>query len=523
MKFNFLLCFLLLNSCQLPPPTAQRKEELISFSEVIIDTNPLTQSKFQQEWMTNISKYTRENSYDYIADIWGGGALKLHLWFDQNGALWDSMIDVDNLPYILHPLVSKYEKKFENSAFIDGKTAVVVMPWSASFKLAGNLYVLRVSNNTIYRTHGSLTGFHHANRWDGKTIPNHYLVNLKYSANQPDKNPIIPRPEDTNDTSVFTMQQINYSPEVQKQFEDSWNQKINNFPLNNYEATIAYQNGTSTKSFTGFIDNSIMYRDSRDSGKDKYLFKKQILSNHSYPIFLDEQTAVMVQYTQASSFENINHANQARIYTIKISNDGIIYRTADAGFGDWDSWTGEKAAVDKLVPFITSKNNVEHSDWVNIDLAKQKEYAERFLQSAVFDNIFSIWGKFNADIIGTDGKIMTNKKIRFDYQFCFDPSSHPINKYPLIQYKDDKSTVQRLHDKSDGTKIFYLDGKTAVMAVYGKPYTEYPHGNIGHVYTIRISNNIVYRTSGNGFADYSTWNQQSAPTNNLEPFFKIIN
>ena len=160
MKNNIitLLALFLLANCTLIPIN-ERIVEPPNF--VTINTDSTIQAQYKAEWMTLTSAIDKNNAYTGSSDIWGGGELDLNIWF-QEGDLWDYMdaFNPEN-PYVLHSLV-------ENS-FIDGNTAIMAMHPKASTVLAGALYVVRISNETIYRTYDEW-GFDFQNKWDGKQV-----------------------------------------------------------------------------------------------------------------------------------------------------------------------------------------------------------------------------------------------------------------------------------------------------------------------------------------------------------------
>ena len=161
-----LLAFFLLANCT-TIPTDKRIIEPPNF--VTINTDPTTQAQYKAEWLALTSTIDENNTYTGEADIWGGGDLDLNLWFEE-GNLWDYMdaFNPEN-PYILHTLV-------ENS-FIDGNTAVMAMHPEASTILSGVLYVVRITNDTIYRTEDEW-GFDFQNKWDGKQVDIANLISI---------------------------------------------------------------------------------------------------------------------------------------------------------------------------------------------------------------------------------------------------------------------------------------------------------------------------------------------------------
>ena len=167
MKNNIitLLGFFLLANCTTIPKTDKEIETVEPSGIVTINTDPTIQAQHKAEWLALTKSIDRDNAYSGKADIWGGGALDLHLWF-VDGDLWDYMDSWPTESYVLHTLVP--------NGFINGHTAVMLIPSSASYTLAGTLYIVKISNNTIYRTQDAW-GFNHIDKWDGKQVD---LANL---------------------------------------------------------------------------------------------------------------------------------------------------------------------------------------------------------------------------------------------------------------------------------------------------------------------------------------------------------
>ena len=161
-----LLAFFLLANCT-TIPTDERIIEPPNF--VTINTDPTTQAQYKAEWLALTSTIDENNAYTGEADIWGGGDLDLHLWFEE-GNLWDFMNAFNpDRKYILHKLVESHLLGKGKSSFVDGNTAIMVMPASASPALEGVLYVVRISNETIYRTYNEW-GVNFIEDWDGKQV-----------------------------------------------------------------------------------------------------------------------------------------------------------------------------------------------------------------------------------------------------------------------------------------------------------------------------------------------------------------
>ena len=168
MKNNIitLLALFLLANCTLIP-TDERIIEPPNF--VTINTDSTIQAQYKAEWLALTSTIDKNNAYTGSSDIWGGGELDLNIWF-QEGDLWDYMdaFNPEN-PYVLHTLVESHRLGEGKSSFVDGNTAIMVMPASASPALEGVLYVVRISNETIYRTYNEW-GVNFIEDWDGKQV-----------------------------------------------------------------------------------------------------------------------------------------------------------------------------------------------------------------------------------------------------------------------------------------------------------------------------------------------------------------
>ena len=168
MKNNIivLLGIFLLANCTLIPIN-ERIVEPPNF--VTINTDSDIQAQYKKEWLELTKSIDENNAYTGEADIWGGGDLDLHLWFVE-GNLWDFMNSFNpDRKYILHKLVDTDPLGQDKSSFIDGNTAIMVMPASASPTLQGSLYVVRISNETIYRTYDKW-GVEFIDKWDGKQV-----------------------------------------------------------------------------------------------------------------------------------------------------------------------------------------------------------------------------------------------------------------------------------------------------------------------------------------------------------------
>ncbi|MDK2819111.1 MAG: hypothetical protein KFW21_06660 [Spirochaetota bacterium] len=176
-KIITLFGFFLLANCSLSADNSQIIRTIIT-----VNSDPTIQAQYKDEWTDITSSIDKNNPYAGRANIWGGGLLSMHFWFEK-GDLWDYMDNIDpNKKYILHTLVNNHTLGKEKNSFIDGKTAIMVMPASASPKLSGALYIVRISNNTIYRTK-SEWGFAFIDAWDGEQVDIGNLIAIATNKN----------------------------------------------------------------------------------------------------------------------------------------------------------------------------------------------------------------------------------------------------------------------------------------------------------------------------------------------------
>ena len=170
MKNNIiaLLGIFLLANCTLIPIDDKKIE---APNLVTINTDPTVQAKYKTAWLEATKGITDSTPYTGKADIFGGGAFDMIFLFDKGNLQnhcpayeWDGT-KFPAINHNLHLLVSGKDPKF--ASFFDEKTALVYLPNSASTPLENSVYVLRLSNNTLYRTKDP-RGFIHLNSWDGK-------------------------------------------------------------------------------------------------------------------------------------------------------------------------------------------------------------------------------------------------------------------------------------------------------------------------------------------------------------------
>lgn len=176
MKKIIILCLGILANCSLEKNNSTHPNSIeqikINFPTTTLNLDSSIQTKYKSEWLKNVVDIKRGTYYGKV-DIWGGGDLDLYLWF-QDGNLWDSMIKVDNQDYVLYTLLDSNKYK---ASFVNSYTAIMEMPASASPKLAGSLFVIMVSNNTIYRSEKS-SGFANQKDWNKQNIPQHQLIEI---------------------------------------------------------------------------------------------------------------------------------------------------------------------------------------------------------------------------------------------------------------------------------------------------------------------------------------------------------
>ncbi len=134
------------------------------------------QAQYKTQWLSNVKDINSNNRYSGYANIWGSGELAMYFWFDDDGNLWDEMVSYSG-DYVLHKLLTDSDNTTENkTTFINGHTAIMFIPSSASYTLSGTLYIVQVTNNQIYRTEDAYGWYGKDNQltynnWDGKTIP----------------------------------------------------------------------------------------------------------------------------------------------------------------------------------------------------------------------------------------------------------------------------------------------------------------------------------------------------------------
>ena len=165
INLGWLLLVAFTISCSLIPDPPTLSES--------VDISPEIQARYATSWAELIKDIHEDNKWQGRANIWGGGSLDMHFWF-KDGDLWDYMDTVDpDKHYVLHIPVSKLGTF--PAHFVDEKTAIMYMPSSASPKLYGALYVVRISNDIIYRTRNA-RGFANIANWDGKSVDTSDLI-----------------------------------------------------------------------------------------------------------------------------------------------------------------------------------------------------------------------------------------------------------------------------------------------------------------------------------------------------------
>ena len=165
MTTKILLLFFMIVGCNVKEedPTAP------------INTDPIIQAQYKEAWLKATENITELTPYTGKADIFGGGAFDMIFLFDK-GNLQNHCPTYGTTPAMnhnLHLLVSGKDPKF--ASFFDEKTTIVYMPNSASTPLENSVYVLRLSNETLYRTKNP-RGFTHLSSWDGRSADTNDLT-----------------------------------------------------------------------------------------------------------------------------------------------------------------------------------------------------------------------------------------------------------------------------------------------------------------------------------------------------------
>lgn len=155
-KAIIISIFILATSCNIS--TSTTKENNISTStakenNITIDTSIRKQNQLKQKWIQD-TQIIIQGSYKENGE---------NLWFDKT-SLWKE-------DRILYSLLDEGE-----ASFIDEKTAIMTTP-QITPTLERNLYIIRISNNTIYRTKNP-NGFIPIDKWDGKTVTTNDLISI---------------------------------------------------------------------------------------------------------------------------------------------------------------------------------------------------------------------------------------------------------------------------------------------------------------------------------------------------------
>ncbi|MGL5254859.1 MAG: hypothetical protein ACRC9L_07705 [Brevinema sp.] len=135
-----------------------------------IDTSSTSQEKFKQEWLTAVEGKV----FTGRPNVFGGGGSKFFavFLFDKEGNLHNT--DDDNFV-----TVKKYYSLHRILFFKSGTEAVVRFYRSASSTLYNEIYALKISNNTLYRTDNVINkaarGFATVSSWDGATYSEDYM------------------------------------------------------------------------------------------------------------------------------------------------------------------------------------------------------------------------------------------------------------------------------------------------------------------------------------------------------------
>lgn len=129
-----------------------------------IDTSAEAQTRYKQEWLSAVEGKVWAGR----PDVWGGGPTKFAgiFLFDTEGNLHNTDDDsfvTGKKYYSLHQVLS----------FRSGTQAVVKFYKSASPKLASEVYALKISNGSLYRTYNVIDsgarGFATTSTWNGRS------------------------------------------------------------------------------------------------------------------------------------------------------------------------------------------------------------------------------------------------------------------------------------------------------------------------------------------------------------------
>ena len=314
-----------LNGCSLFTFTDSIGDDLEVEEEIIVDENK--QETYRQQWLENTKAINVDNRYSGFADVWGDGKMALDFWF-ENGNLWDAYYDVPS-GYVLHKLLTdKGNWTANKTTFIDGNTAIMYMPSSASPKLAGNLYIVRVADNKIYRTKNGARGFANLNTWDGKTIPESALDPENLVVIATSKVPDVEMPFDTTEAA-----QANYRKQ--------WMENTKNITKEaNYNTKDVAINGSGIE-----WNVHVWFKnyDEMQYGEDNTIYK--LVTDKA--TFIDGNTAVMY-------YDVFDFFNQGSLHVFQIKDNKIYRAKSSKGFANIDDWNGEtipKSALDNLVLF----------------------------------------------------------------------------------------------------------------------------------------------------------------------------
>ncbi len=302
-----------------------------------IETDATRQEGYRKQWLINTENINSDNRYSGFADIWGDGKMALDFWF-KDGNLWDAYYDVPS-GYVLHKLLTDKDNDTVNkTTFIDGNTAIMFMTGSASPKLYGNLYIVRIAHNKIYRTKNGARGFGNLNTWDGKTIPKNALNSDNLVLMATSKVPDVDMPFDT-------------TPEAQENYRKQWMANTKNITkVANYQTKDVDISGGGSWSVPVWFKN----HDEMQYGGDNTIYKL-VTDNvaNKKAAFIDGNTAIMYYYDEW----NFNGAHES-LHVFQIKDNKIYRAKSHTGFAKIDDWQGEtipKSALDNLELFAEKK------------------------------------------------------------------------------------------------------------------------------------------------------------------------
>lgn len=292
---NFIYTLALFITVQCSLSTGTTKNTSIYFEGATLNTDPTIQAQYKAEWIKH-TKSIKRGSYHGSADVWGDGALAMDFWFD-NGNLWDAMTTVDNLPYVLYHLLSGEKDPYkpswvnENDLFLDGKTAIMYLPNSAaSPRLAGNLYLVRITNNELYRTKDSGSGFARYQNWNSTTIPSHDLIKIA------DRIALNLDPEMITSGHKIIYQKDN-KPEVTLQFTSS--DSVSEIPSSTINKISFKEQGIDI-----YLDTSIPY--SNNSSLERELNLKDENQYFRYHFTIQDHKITKIKITSLIDLNKLN-------------------------------------------------------------------------------------------------------------------------------------------------------------------------------------------------------------------------